>query len=605
MKGDKVMSARDIVKKDPADFTPTLGNYTDLQPFRFWCQKVLPLVYDDSLSYYELLCKVVDYLNKTMEDVGVLVGDVTKLHEAYKKLQKYVNDYFSALDVQEEINKKLDELVKSGKLDTLLNTFIPYGTPEMYGAKGDGVTDDTSAINKCILNHNKIILKGTYLISGDNTLSLGDYGTTKYCIDGTNKHFIGGTLLTNSLACFIKGDNTLIENVTFVHNNVGGKYLTSSCVGSKAKNICIKNCKSNVPVLQVFSSNNCRVIECKFNRTNDTLCGSIIAFYKSNYCEAINNTVKGGCGDGDIGCYGVSYNCKFIGNTLNAYNDKYSTKGLQGIYADSYTHDIIIDGNILENYYYGIDVKTNSFNVIVTNNVCKCKIGIAFRKGEGRGNVYNCVCSNNTINVGSKSDLTILQNADGKSITCYGIMLENCENVVIDTNSFLMIDKAITCYVYVTNSVGNNYINNCVFESYNTLNNIYISGISLLCEGDKQLTVNNCCFSESNDNVSIKSTIKRIDLNGCYFTGSVSGNEIKGLSRLCKCYIEVNSVLTFKFSGTSVRIFYCDINSFTNDSLLFTVNSDYSFSFNNVIYSAQTSANTGCTIKQNDIVYHE
>ena len=33
-----------------------------LAPFRFWCQKVLPLVYDDSLSYNELLCKVVDYL---------------------------------------------------------------------------------------------------------------------------------------------------------------------------------------------------------------------------------------------------------------------------------------------------------------------------------------------------------------------------------------------------------------------------------------------------------------------------------------------------------------------------------------------------------------
>ena len=44
----------------------------DLRPFRFWCQKVLPLVYDDSLSYYELLCKVVDYLNKTMEIVNKL-----------------------------------------------------------------------------------------------------------------------------------------------------------------------------------------------------------------------------------------------------------------------------------------------------------------------------------------------------------------------------------------------------------------------------------------------------------------------------------------------------------------------------------------------------
>ena len=133
------MSTRGIVKKDPADFTPTLGNYTDLQPFRFWCQKVLPLVYDDSLSYYELLCKVVDYLNKTMEDVGVLEGDVTGLHEAYKKLQGYVNDYFSTLDVQEEINNKLDEMASNGTLGEILKTVITVNQPVLVNNKEDMV----------------------------------------------------------------------------------------------------------------------------------------------------------------------------------------------------------------------------------------------------------------------------------------------------------------------------------------------------------------------------------------------------------------------------------------------------------------------------------
>ena len=37
---------------------------------RFWCQKVLPLVYDDSLSYYELLCKVVRYLNSVIDNIN-------------------------------------------------------------------------------------------------------------------------------------------------------------------------------------------------------------------------------------------------------------------------------------------------------------------------------------------------------------------------------------------------------------------------------------------------------------------------------------------------------------------------------------------------------
>ena len=115
---------RSITPKDPADFTPELGNYKTLQPFRYWCQKVLPLVYDDSLSYYELLCKVVDYLNKTMEDVETLHGDVTNLHSAYEELQSYVNDYFSTLDVQKEINNKLDAMANDGTLEKLLKNVI-------------------------------------------------------------------------------------------------------------------------------------------------------------------------------------------------------------------------------------------------------------------------------------------------------------------------------------------------------------------------------------------------------------------------------------------------------------------------------------------------
>ena len=141
------MSTRGIVKKDPADFTPTLGNYTDLQPFRFWCQKVLPLVYDDSLSYYELLCKVVDYLNKTMEDVGVLEGDVTGLHEAYKKLQDYVNDYFSTLDIQEEINNKLDTMASSGELTSLIAPLLPNLIAEWLSKN---VTPTTPVIDKTL-----------------------------------------------------------------------------------------------------------------------------------------------------------------------------------------------------------------------------------------------------------------------------------------------------------------------------------------------------------------------------------------------------------------------------------------------------------------------
>ena len=141
----------------PADFTPEMGKTNDLGTFRAWCRYTLPMVFDDSASYYELLCRVVDYLNKTMENVDTLETDVNNLHDAYVQLQNYVNHYFDSLDVQEEINNKLDEMIENGEFNQLFKKFIPYGTPEMFGAIGDGIHDDTEAFIECIKNYDKIV----------------------------------------------------------------------------------------------------------------------------------------------------------------------------------------------------------------------------------------------------------------------------------------------------------------------------------------------------------------------------------------------------------------------------------------------------------------
>ena len=44
-----------------------------IKNFKFWCHKVLPLVYDDSLSYYEFLCKVMKKLNEIIDTVNELI----------------------------------------------------------------------------------------------------------------------------------------------------------------------------------------------------------------------------------------------------------------------------------------------------------------------------------------------------------------------------------------------------------------------------------------------------------------------------------------------------------------------------------------------------
>lgn len=115
---------RSITPNPDANFTPTLQPYQDMKPFRFWCQTVLPNVYDDSLSYYELLTKVVEFLNVVIENNDAMHLDVENLLSAYNQLQDYVNNYFNGLDVQEEIDNKLDEMVKSGQLLTIITPTV-------------------------------------------------------------------------------------------------------------------------------------------------------------------------------------------------------------------------------------------------------------------------------------------------------------------------------------------------------------------------------------------------------------------------------------------------------------------------------------------------
>ena len=65
----------------------------DLSTFKFWCYKVLPLVYDDSLSYYEVLCKVVNYINKLIEQDKIFGDELTKLREDLATVQEWIDNY--------------------------------------------------------------------------------------------------------------------------------------------------------------------------------------------------------------------------------------------------------------------------------------------------------------------------------------------------------------------------------------------------------------------------------------------------------------------------------------------------------------------------------
>lgn len=126
-----------------------MSDFTMVSPVRFWCQKVLPLVYDDSLSYMELLNKVVFKLNEVIANNNEIPDYITE------EIKKYITTG--------EIEKILRELLAD---NISLSTF---------GAVGDGITDDTQAIKDCIdyaIENNKGIAAnyGSYVISDTITI---------------------------------------------------------------------------------------------------------------------------------------------------------------------------------------------------------------------------------------------------------------------------------------------------------------------------------------------------------------------------------------------------------------------------------------------------
>lgn len=106
-------------KFTPANFDPILRKYDGIPYLRFWCQKVLPAVYDQSLSYYEVLCKLAAFLNKMLEELEKMQDNIDALHKAYKDLQDWVNAEIARFEAHME--QHFDDLTKE-----LWNKFEQY-----------------------------------------------------------------------------------------------------------------------------------------------------------------------------------------------------------------------------------------------------------------------------------------------------------------------------------------------------------------------------------------------------------------------------------------------------------------------------------------------
>lgn len=101
-------------------------NYTNLTPFKWFVLENFPFIEADfdALTEWQLFCKLGKEMNKIINSENTLGTQMENVTNAFIELQNYVNNYFNNLDVQEEINTKLNEMVEDGTLEQIINEQI-------------------------------------------------------------------------------------------------------------------------------------------------------------------------------------------------------------------------------------------------------------------------------------------------------------------------------------------------------------------------------------------------------------------------------------------------------------------------------------------------
>ena len=98
-----------------------------LRPFTRFIYTIgeLPTSYLMSMTYEEQLIWLCNYLTQTIiPTINNNAEAVKEVQDLVKELQDYINNYFDNLDVQEEINNKLDDMAESGQLTDIIAQYL-------------------------------------------------------------------------------------------------------------------------------------------------------------------------------------------------------------------------------------------------------------------------------------------------------------------------------------------------------------------------------------------------------------------------------------------------------------------------------------------------
>ena len=196
---------------------------------------IIPTSYKDSMNYYETLAWLCKYLEQTVIPTVNQNGEaVEELQNLYIELNSYVDNYFVNLDVQEEINNKLDSLVENGTLTNIIKNYIDPLINSFENEINDVINQQNNAISNINTKVNASV--GINPLLADSISEMTDTSRIYVLSSDGNWYFYNGSEWTAGgiYQATEYGENTIpsksINNVVYnkINNNIKLNTFTSS-----------------------------------------------------------------------------------------------------------------------------------------------------------------------------------------------------------------------------------------------------------------------------------------------------------------------------------------------------------------------------------------